>query len=95
MVETYFSWMDEPERTWCEELQSKMLELLSVREWGSNDELWAAASSALGNEDERYCQIYVCEQCGELYHGDYSSSSAPERDFCGMECEVMFFSETL
>ena len=90
MNRTDFSYINEPERSRCEELQTKMFELLPTRQW-RGDELWSAAAAALGNEDERYCLIYVCQQCGDIYHGDYSSNSDPDRDFCGAECEIAFF----
>lgn len=88
MIKQDFSWMDQPERARCEELQAKMFALLPKKEWRS-DELWAAAAAELGNEEERYCQIYECQRCGKLYHGDYSSSSDPDRDFCDAECEIL------
>lgn len=85
---TDFSYMDQPHRQWCEELQAKMLELLPTQEWQGADDLWLAASTALGNEDERYCRIYVCQHCLQIYHGDYSTNQDEDHDYCGAECEV-------
>lgn len=85
---TDFSYMDQPHRQWCEELQAKMIELLPTKEWKGADDLWLAASTALGNKDERYCGIYVCENCRQIYHGDYSTNQDKNRDFCGAECEA-------
>jgi hypothetical protein len=85
---TDFSYMSQPERQHCEALQAKMLELLLAQKWLSPDALWLAAATALGNEDERYCRIYLCENCQRLYHGDYSTNQHPERDFCGAECQL-------
>jgi hypothetical protein len=86
---TDFSYMDEPERSWIEELQAKMLELLPTKEWDDSDLLWLAASTALGNDDQRYCRIYLCENCNRLYHGDYSTNQTEGRDYCGAECELL------
>lgn len=88
MMITDFSYMDEPERTRCEQLQAKINELLPQRQW-TGDSLWQAAADALGNDDERFCHIYICEYCNRIYHGDYSTSSDPLRDFCGGECEMV------
>lgn len=85
---TDFSYMDNPQRQWCEELQAKMIELSPTKEWADTDLLWLAASEALGNKDERYCGIYVCESCGHLYHRDYSTNPSTKHDFCGVECEA-------
>ncbi len=91
IAEQDFSYMEDLERRRCEELQGEMLRFLATREWEDTDALWAAAASSLGNEDERYCQIYICLECGGVYHDDYSTNSDPERDFCGGECEVSWF----
>lgn len=83
-----FSYMDQLHRKRCEELQTKMIELEATRETWESDDLWLVASAALGNEDERYCRIYVCESCRHLYHGDYSTNQHETRDFCGAECQL-------
>lgn len=86
---TDFSYMDEPDKTRCEQIQAKMLELLPTKKW-EGDALWLAASNTLGNEDEQYCRIYICQECRQIYHGDYSTNSDPDRDFCGTVCEYEF-----
>lgn len=83
---TDFSYMDEADRTHCEQLQAKINELRPQKQW-PGDSLWQAAADALGNENEAYCRIYICEYCGDVYHGDYSTNPDPHRDFCGGECE--------
>jgi hypothetical protein len=79
--------MDEPLKTTCETLQAKMIELLPAKKWQAEDALWNAAVDALGGDYDKYAEIYTCLQCRQMYHGDYSSNSDPDRDFCGWECE--------
>jgi len=87
---TDFDHYDEPRKTYCEELQSKMIELQNrsfpVKLEG--DALWEAAAKALGNDDGRYCGIYQCDHCGRLYHTDYTNAMFEDGgDFCGIDCE--------
>lgn len=82
-LDTDFAHYDEPERRWCEEIQTKMKELLPTRKWRDDAELWSVAAERLGNTDGRYCRIYVCETCKSVFHGDYSTNSDPEHDYCG------------
>jgi len=88
IVETDFSWMDEPQRAHCEELQTKMLELEPSGLEG--EALWQMAADQLGNDDERYCRIYQCEECGQLYHADYSNNPDEDHDFCGFGCQQAY-----
>jgi hypothetical protein len=85
-----FFYMSQEHRDLCEELQKKVKELLLVKEWDSDDSLMIAAAEALGNKDERFCCIYICEQCGRVYHSDYSGNQDPDHDFCDSECEYSF-----
>lgn len=88
--ETDFSYMNQPHRQWCEKLQAKALEILPTRRWRNPDHLLnEAAFSLAGNDpDEHYTRIYICENCHQLYHGDYSTNQDENHDFCGAECEV-------
>jgi hypothetical protein len=81
-----FSYMAEPERTHIMELQAEMIRLQDAGSTDSSDTLWHIATRSLGNADERYCGIFTCLNCGQLYHHDYSTATIV--DCCGLECEV-------
>ena len=50
------------------------------------------AFEKLGRE-EKYAQIEVCEQCGEVYHSDYSNSDDENHRFCGYCCQLEYIKE--
>jgi hypothetical protein len=79
--------MAQPQQDCCQEFQAKMLELLPTKKSWGDEEIWQAVTAELGNENERYCGIYICIECRQLYHADYSTNSDPDRDFCGFQCE--------
>lgn len=79
--------LKEPVRTYGQQLLAEM-ERLQVTGITDDEKLWETAAANLGNDDERYCGFYICLECGCLYHTDYSSNSDPDRDFCGVECEL-------
>jgi len=87
----YGSYMKEHEQASGERLQDKMIEIGTAGD--GVDALWQAAVDALGGDVSQYERFYTCLECGQLYHGDYSSNSDPDRDFCGFECEVCFVKE--
>ena len=90
LTDSDFSWMDDDptDRETAEAMQAKVAELLLTRQWSREDELMNAAADALGNEDERYSNIYVCLNCRKLYHSFYSHNTDPDRDFCDSQCEI-------
>lgn len=87
---TNLDYLPEPYRTNGNTLQAEMLRLQTDELRG--DWLWKAAVDNLGNnEDEKYCGFYICENCGSLYHNDFSSSWYMEDDphyFCDYECQL-------
>lgn len=86
--ETDLDYLKEPERTDGQLLQAEMLRLQATGQYASAERLWEDAAANLGNENGRFDRFFVCLECGRLYHGDYSSNSDPDRDFCKGECEV-------
>lgn len=86
--ETDLDYLKEPERTNGNLLQDEMLRLQAKGEYQDWEVLMAVAIDNLGNEDGRFDRFYVCLNCGCMYHGDYSSNSDPDRDFCKGECEA-------
>lgn len=88
---TDLSYLPEPLLAYGSALLAEMLRLQSTGMKGES--LWLAAASNLGNEDEKYCQFYICQECGAMYHGDFSDNSDPERDFCGLECEAAWLGD--
>jgi hypothetical protein len=87
LVETNLDYLAQPERQYGQELQAEMLRL-QAEGWEKDGEaLWKTAVANLGRPDEWYARFYVCQQCGRLYHGDYSTNTDPDRDFCGIVCE--------
>ena len=80
-----YSWMDDEYAELCEELESKAVEIYPTREWNSPDDLLNEAAAMLGDE-ERYAGIFMCIECGALYHQHESSA---EGDYCGFVCEIV------
>lgn len=87
-----FSHYSERDRLACEQLQARMRELLTQNptryENRHPDVLLEAAARALAPSDravwpDKYCRIFICETCGRLYDGDYSTNSDPRHDYCG------------
>jgi hypothetical protein len=87
LIETNLDYLAQPERQHGEALQAEMLRL-QAEGWEKDGEaLWEAAVDSLGGQREWYVSFYVCRQCGQMYHGDYSANSDPDREFCGAVCE--------
>jgi len=85
MTKTDFSYMESPAAANCEAFQEEVFRLVESGSELSGDALLNLAADNLGNADERYCRIYICQACGQMYHQDYSSATCG--DFCSEECE--------
>jgi len=85
VTKTDFSYMEEVAAANCEAFQAEVFRLVESGSELSGDALLNQAADNLGNADERYCRIYICRACGQMYHQDYSD--ATEADFCSGECE--------
>lgn len=93
LVETNLDYLAQPERQFGQELQAEMLRL-QAEGWEKDGEaLWETAVANLGGSHEWYVRFYVCQQCGRLYHGDYSTNTNPDRDFCGSVCESIWLAQ--
>lgn len=80
-----FSYMDQAIATICGTLQDEVFRLIGDNCELTGDALLNLAADNLGNADERYCGIFICLGCGQMYHQDYST--AEKVDFCSLECE--------
>jgi hypothetical protein len=81
-----FSYMDADDAANCTALQTEVFRLIADGCTLTGDALLNLAAGNLGNADERYCGIFFCLGCGQMYHQDYSE--AEKVDFCSGECEA-------
>jgi len=45
--------------------------------------------------NEKYAGIEICEQCGEIYHSDYSNADDENHHFCGYCCQLNYESSQI